>query len=109
VIVLGSNADLFGDVRRTLLADSRFIDTGDTIHCDGAAAPLTNIYAVDMKRFADGQIVRDVDVDEVLQGRRLPADAWATREAAERACPEIGQGAWVEYATGRRVPDSPEA
>ena len=60
-------------------------------------------------RFADGQIVRDVDVDEVLQGRRLPADAWATREAAERACPEIGQGAWVEYATGRRVPDSPEA
>jgi hypothetical protein len=48
VIVLGSNADLFGDVRRTLLADSRFIDVGDTLHCDGAAAPLTNIYAVDM-------------------------------------------------------------
>jgi len=48
VIVLGSNGDLFGDVRRTLLADSRFIDAGDTIHCDGAAAPLTNIYAVDM-------------------------------------------------------------
>jgi hypothetical protein len=48
VIVLGSNADLVGDVRRTLLADSRFIDAGDTIRCDGAAAPLTNIYAVDM-------------------------------------------------------------
>ncbi|MFC5266846.1 hypothetical protein ACFPJ1_32420 [Kribbella qitaiheensis] len=48
MIVLGSNADLFGDVRRALLADSRFIAAGDTIHCDGAAAPLTNIYAVDM-------------------------------------------------------------
>ena len=48
VIVLGSNADLVGDVRRTLLGDSRFIDAGDTIHCDGVAAPRTNIYAVDM-------------------------------------------------------------
>jgi hypothetical protein len=48
VIVLGGNGDLFSDVRRTLLADSRFIDAGDTIHCDGAAAPLTNIYAVEM-------------------------------------------------------------
>jgi hypothetical protein len=47
-IVLGSNADLFGDVRRPLLADSRFIDAGDAIHCDGAAAPLTNVYAVDL-------------------------------------------------------------
>jgi hypothetical protein len=47
VIVLGGNGDLFSDVRRTLLADSRFIDAGDTIHCDGAAAPLTNIYAVE--------------------------------------------------------------
>ena len=50
------------------------------------------------ERFADGQIVRDVNVDEVLQGRRLPADAWASREAAERACPQVGQGDWVEYA-----------
>jgi hypothetical protein len=48
VIVLGSNADLFDDVRRTLLADSRFIDAGDTVYCDGAAAPLTNISAVDL-------------------------------------------------------------
>jgi hypothetical protein len=48
VIVLGNSADLFDDARRTLLADGRFIDGGDTIHCDGTAAPLTNIYAVDM-------------------------------------------------------------
>lgn len=48
MIVLGSSADLFGEVRHTLLADRRFIDAGDAIHCDSAAAPLTNIYAGDM-------------------------------------------------------------
>jgi hypothetical protein len=46
VIVLGTSAGLFEDVQRTLLADGRFIDGGDTVHCDGEAAPLTNIYEV---------------------------------------------------------------
>ena len=57
-------------------------------------------------RFADGRLAREVDVDAVLQGGRLPADAWAMREAAERACPDVGQGDWVEYPTGRPVHDS---
>jgi hypothetical protein len=56
-------------------------------------------------RFADGHVVRDVNVDDVPQGRRFPADARTTREAAEAACPENGPGDWVEYATGRRLND----
>lgn len=56
--------------------------------------------------FEDGRVVRDVDVDEVLQGRAFPADAWATRHAAELACPELGTGAWVEYPTGRELPQA---
>lgn len=42
--------------------------------------------------FADGRVQQDVDVDAALDGRRYPADAWATREAAEATCPEIGPG-----------------
>ena len=56
-------------------------------------------------RFADGHVERDVNIDGVLHGRRLPADAWATRDAAAAACPEVGTGAWIEYATGRRLAD----
>lgn len=56
-------------------------------------------------RFADGHVVRDVNVDDALQGQRFPADAWLTREAAEAACPRNGPGDWVEYATGRRLND----
>jgi hypothetical protein len=56
-------------------------------------------------RYADGHIEEDVNADEVLDGRHLPADAWATRDAAEAACPEVGTGPWVEYATGRPLDD----
>lgn len=56
-------------------------------------------------RFPDGRIAGDVNIDDVLQGRLFPADAWATRHAAEAACPEGGTGEWVEYATGRRLED----
>jgi hypothetical protein len=52
-------------------------------------------------RYQDGRVERDVNPDEALDGRHLPADAWATRDAAEAACPEVGNGRWVEYATGR--------
>lgn len=47
-ILVGSDPNLFDKVRGTLLRDSRFIDSGDMIHCDGAAAPLTNIYPIEM-------------------------------------------------------------
>lgn len=53
--------------------------------------------------YPDGTVVADVDADDVLQGRRLPADAWATRQAAEEACGDGIPGAWVEYATGRQL------
>ena len=36
--------DLFGHVRASLRADSRFIDAGAILHCDGSVSPLTNIY-----------------------------------------------------------------
>ena len=52
-------------------------------------------------RYADGRVEHNLNADEVLDGQHLPADAWATREAAEAACPEVGTGPWVEYATGR--------
>jgi hypothetical protein len=52
-------------------------------------------------RYADGHVEHNVNADEVLDGRHLPADAWATRHAADAACPEVGTGPWVEYATGR--------
>lgn len=53
--------------------------------------------------YSDGTVVADVDADDVLQGHRLPADAWATRHAAEEACGDGVSGAWIEYATGRRL------
>lgn len=53
--------------------------------------------------YAHGTVVADIDADDVLKGRRLPADAWATRRAAEQACGDGVPGAWVEYATGRRL------
>jgi prepilin-type processing-associated H-X9-DG protein len=57
--------------------------------------------------FADGHVEQDVNVDAALDGRHLPADAWATRAAAEATCPDAGPGRWVEYATGRVLGDSP--
>lgn len=53
--------------------------------------------------YPDGTVAADVDADDVLQGRRLPADAWVTRQAAEEACEDGIPGFWVEYATGRRL------
>ena len=52
-------------------------------------------------RYADGHVEHNVNADEVLDGQHLPADAYATRDAAVAACPEVGTGPWVEYATGR--------
>lgn len=53
--------------------------------------------------YPDGTLAVDVDADVVLQGRRMPADAWATRQAAEEACRDGVPGTWVEYATGRQL------
>lgn len=55
--------------------------------------------------YADGRVDINVSADAVLDGRSLPADAWATRDAAEAACPETGTGPWVEVGTGRLLAD----
>lgn len=47
-LVVGADPGLFDRVRQALLADPRFIDAGDALHCDGSVAPLTNIYPVEM-------------------------------------------------------------
>lgn len=46
VIVLSADPHLFDNVPALLGADPRFLDLGDELHCDGPAAPLTNIYPV---------------------------------------------------------------
>lgn len=46
IIVLSGDPDLFDNVRALLRTDPRFVDGGDTVHCDGSMAPLTNIYPV---------------------------------------------------------------
>lgn len=65
-MVLASSTDLFGDVRRALVPDGRFVDGGDVIHCDGGAAPLTNIYAADL----DPHDMAGLDVPEVMPDPR---------------------------------------
>ena len=57
-------------------------------------------------RFKDGRVAEDTDA--ALDCGRFPADDWATRTAAEAACPGVGVGRWVEYPTGR-LPDGPAA
>ncbi len=57
--------------------------------------------------YADGHIETDVNPDKALDGRRLPADAWTTRHHAEAACPEVGTGLWVGYASGRTLDEQP--
>lgn len=47
MIVVSSDPDLFSQVRSVLGSDPRFIDTGETVHCNGSMAPLTNIYPVE--------------------------------------------------------------
>ena len=47
VIILSSDPDLFANVRAALRSDARFIDAGDTLHCDGSLSPLANIYSVE--------------------------------------------------------------
>lgn len=44
VLVLSQDPNLWRSVRTVLGSDSRFIDTGGALHCDGSVAPLTNIY-----------------------------------------------------------------
>lgn len=46
-MILSSDPSLFANVRRLLGSDPRFIDTGVELHCDGSAAPLTNIFPVE--------------------------------------------------------------
>lgn len=44
---MSADPNLYETIRTTLTADCRFVDAGDGLHCDGSAAPLTNIYPVE--------------------------------------------------------------
>lgn len=46
VIVLSGDHELFEHLRAALARDRRFFDAGESLHCDGMAAPLSNIYPV---------------------------------------------------------------
>jgi len=48
VILVSGDPNLLDSVRAVLQSDGRFIVTEDGLHCDGSAAPLTNIYPVEM-------------------------------------------------------------
>lgn len=48
VIILSDDPSLFSHVAAVLRSDSRFHVVGDDLmHCDGSAAPLTNIYPIE--------------------------------------------------------------
>jgi hypothetical protein len=47
VIIVSSDPGLFDSVRTVLGADHRFIDAGDTVHCDGSVSPHTNIFPIE--------------------------------------------------------------
>ena len=46
MLVVSPDRDLFNSVRAVLAAADRFTDAGGLVHCDGEAAPLTNIHPV---------------------------------------------------------------
>jgi hypothetical protein len=48
VIVLSEDPQLSANLRAWLRDDSRFIETVAGLHCDGTAAPSTNIYPVEI-------------------------------------------------------------
>lgn len=47
VLIVSADPAPFEDVRTVLSADARFTVTADLVHCDGSAAPLTNMYAIE--------------------------------------------------------------
>ncbi len=48
MILIADDLHLFQGVRDVLVADVRFQDKVDEVHCDGVSAPLTNIYPMEM-------------------------------------------------------------
>lgn len=55
-------------------------------------------------RFADGREIPGLswaEADKLLKGHRYPADASCTRHGAERHCPDLGAGDWVDYPYGQ--------
>jgi hypothetical protein len=47
VLVVSAEDGLFHAVSQAVADDPRFVMAVDTLHCDGTAAPLTNIYPVE--------------------------------------------------------------
>ena len=55
-------------------------------------------------RFANGEVELDVNIDDVLQGARYPADYHATISGAKAVAGRGGPGEWVDYPYGRPLP-----
>ena len=57
----------------------------------------------------DGQsvVVSIGKLDQLLDGRRVPADFWAAVEAADNAYAGGDRSGWIESGSGRRVDQPP--
>lgn len=65
----------------------------------------TGAFTFDAK-YLDGRIENNVDLDEVLDTAKYPADAWDTRHGAMDQAGDHGEpGRWVVYPWGRPVDD----
>ncbi|MCQ1957539.1 hypothetical protein NNX39_13635 [Arthrobacter sp. zg-Y826] len=55
-------------------------------------------------RYADGEVQSCVNIDDVLQGARYPADFHTTVSGAKAVAGRGVPGEWVDYPYGRRLP-----
>lgn len=46
-LIVSEDRDVFEKLRMAVQNDHRFIAADGVVHCDGTAAPLTNIYPID--------------------------------------------------------------
>lgn len=59
-------------------------------------------YSYDV-RFKDGRVQEDVNLDDVLEGARFPADYHTVRNGARAVAGDGVPGPWVDYPYGRPV------
>ena len=59
-------------------------------------------YSYDVQ-FQDGRVQNDVNLDDVLQGARYPADYQTVKNGAQAVAGDGTPGTWVDYPYGRPV------
>ena len=52
-------------------------------------------------RFGDGRVQENVNLDDMLQGARYPADYHAVKNGAQNVAGDGVPGPWVDYPYGR--------